>query len=285
MESTSLAFAPSVAVGRGVMRARHMLVKLSSVSDGPCLGNRPLTMRRTYGARMQQTGDGGDAEDEAPSDSFVPPGTAEVAADVLSGGSDAKRGALVGELLAIAASTARGQYATPSQRSRIDELVSQLESMNPTDNPVDTDVIDGDWVLAYASQKLFEGSPLLAVAARPVLQVGQVRQYISVDEGRIINEVDIIAFPELSAVVKTSARLTPVGGERLEVTAEKTTVTGGSFFDRVDLGGLSFDIPVEQIYSRIKGTAPDSYIDTVFLDKSLRISRSKNGKTFVFARV
>jgi PAP_fibrillin len=245
--------------------------------------SRPSTVRaaRRPGAPRMQTG--GDAEDEAPSDSFVPQAAAAVADAV---GGLGERGPALQELLAVAAATCRGAFASDAQKTVVEDLVARLESANPTEAPVETDGIDGEWVLVYASGMKGErgtGKRVLGLVTRPVVQVGQVRQTLSVDEGRLVSEVDVTLFPEVSGVVKTTARVTPVGGERLEVGVEKTTIIGGSLGGRFDLGGLSFDLPVEQIYSRIKGTSPETVIDTTYLDDKIRISRSKT-KLFVYAR-
>lgn len=226
---------------------------------------------------------GGEAEDEAPSDSWVPPAPAAAAvADAV--GELGVTGPAMRELLAVAAATDRGMYATGAQKARVEEAVAKLEEANPTEAPVETDEIDGEWVLVYASgMGESAGAKAVGIAARPVVRIGQVRQNLMLDEGRLVSEVDVVLFPEISGVVKTTARVTPVGGERLEVGVEKTTVVGGSVLDRFDLGGISFDVPVEQIYQRIKGTAPEMVLDTTYLDDSLRISRSKN-KLFVYTR-
>lgn len=256
-------------------------------------GGRPAraavaARRRVAGPRMQDGGDG-DAEDEAPSDSFVPQAAAAAAA-VGAAAADAvgglgAAGPKLRDLLGLCAATGRGVFATERQRARVEELVAGLEEVSPTDAPVETDGIDGTWVLAYASGMGGGGAggKVLGVVTRPVVQIGQVRQVLCVDEGRLVSEVDVVLFPEVSGVVKTTARVTPVGGERLEVGVEKTTVIGGSLGGRFDLGGISFDLPVEQIYSRIKGAAPETVIDTTYLDGTVRISRSK-GKLFVYVR-
>jgi hypothetical protein len=255
-------------------------------SPTPTRAARVTSLRRRvrFGVRMQDV-EGDSAEDQAPSDSFVP--AAKNAAQALGQTVEMNLGGradLVGELLAVAAVTARGQFATRGQREKVEGFVAKLEAENPNEAPVESDLIDGDWVLVYSSTKLLEKSPLLALFIKPVIAIGQIRQSIAVDEGRLVTEVDITSFPEISSVYKSTSRITPVGGERLEVTVEKSTVTGGSIANRFDLGGLSFDIPVEQIYQRLKGSVPELFIDTTYLDDTIRISRGKNSKMFVFAR-
>lgn len=226
---------------------------------------------------------GDDAEDEAPSDTYVP--AAEALKSLLPGADESKRTALIAKLLQLAAVTGRGQIASDSQMAAVDDIVMSLEEINPNPQPVETDLIDGTWTLVYTSSKLFQSNPLLMAAASPLLQLGQVRQKISVDDGTLVSEVDIVAFPLTTGTIKTSGRVTPVGAERLEITVEKTNVTGGKIADRLDLGGISFDLPIQDIYSRIKKTAPEMYLDTYYLDETLRISRCKQGKLFIYTRL
>eukprot|EP00168_Porphyra_purpurea_P018996 TRINITY_DN734_c0_g1_i8.p1 TRINITY_DN734_c0_g1~~TRINITY_DN734_c0_g1_i8.p1 ORF type:complete len:318 (-),score=96.20 TRINITY_DN734_c0_g1_i8:11-964(-) len=130
---------------------------------------------------------------------------------------DASRAEMKGKLLEIAAATDRGQLATSAQKEAVEDLVSMLEAANPTDSPVDTALIDGTWLLVYASKPLFKTTPLLLAAATPLLVVGQVKQMLRVDSGELINDVEVTAFPMITATVSTTARVTPVTGERLEL--------------------------------------------------------------------
>lgn len=223
-----------------------------------------------------------DDESEAPSDTYVPAGEGS------SGTAEqmfAKRTSLIGRMLQLAAVTARGQLATSTQSAAMEDLVMQLEEVNPTAEPVNTDLIDGYWTLVYSNARLFQSSPLIALALKPLLQLGQVRQRISVTDGTLVTEGDLTAFPATSGTVKTAARITPVGGDRLEVTVEKTTVTGGKIADAIDLGGLSFDLPVERITSKLRNVSPETYFDTYYLDDKIRISRSKDGKLYIYTRL
>ncbi|KAJ8907234.1 hypothetical protein NDN08_003715 [Rhodosorus marinus] len=222
-----------------------------------------------------------EAEDEAPSDTAVP-----TSADIdSSSGVNQSRSDLTTQLLEICAVTNRGQTASSEQKSIIEDIVASLEADNPNPAPVETDAIEGRWNLIYLSTPFYKANPLLASTASPFVEVGQVRQTISMETGELINEIDITAFPMLTGTVVTNGRLTPVGAERLEVALEKATIKGGSAFERFDLGALKLDIPVEEIYQRVRGTVPETFIDTYYLDDKIRISRGKGSNLFLFAKM
>lgn len=263
-------------------------------SPAPLLFSRPTLLRTSFSPcpnvtlprrpsrallRMQTD----DASEETPSDTYV--AAAEAVATLTPEDETSKRASLIQRLLYLAATTSRGQFATEAQAAAVDDIVMSLEELNPTPQPVETDLLDGMWTLVYSSAKLFDGNPLLMVATKPLLQLGQIRQRIAVDDGRLVTEGDLLLFPATSATVKTTSRVTPVGGERLEITVETTTVTGGKLADRFDLGGISFDVPVEQILSRLRNVSPETYLDTYYLDDKLRISRSKKGKLYIYTRL
>lgn len=221
--------------------------------------------------------------EDTPSDTYV--AAAEAVSTLLPEDEASKRNDLTTRLLYLSAVTSRGQTASESQRSTIDDIVMALEELNPTPNPVETDIIDGVWTLVYSSVRLFETNPLLMAAATPLLELGQIRQRISMDDAKLVTEADVVAFPVTSGTVKTTCRVTPVGGERLELTVETTTVVGGKIANRLDLGGISFDVPMERILNRIKNVTPETYFDTYYLDEKLRISRSKKGTLYIYTRL
>lgn len=246
-----------------------------------------VTNRRTY-LRMQDT-TGGEtigsdpAEDDAPSDTYVPAGEASPTSNPLK--AVTKRMSLVKRLIKLSAVTLRGQEATDAQAAAVEDIIMALEEMNPTTMPVNSDKIDGVWFLAYSNAKLFQSNSFVNAAIKPVLQLSQVRQRINLNDGSLTTEGDITVFPGTSGTVTTKARVTPLGGERLEITVEKSTVTGGKLLSTLDLGGLSFNVPVEQILSRLRNMSPETYFDTYYLDDDIRISRSKEGKVYVYTRI
>ncbi|GJQ09344.1 hypothetical protein GpartN1_g1135.t1 [Galdieria partita] len=188
-------------------------------------------------------------------------------------------------LLQYCSSTDRGQNSSHKQKLAIEELASSLEALNPTPNPVEATLMDGWWYLSYVSEKFYATNALLAAAAiTPLVSVGQVRQQISIATGELCNEVDLILFPNITGTVVTKAKINPVDGERLQVSNESTIIRGKSIGEQFDLGSLKMDIPVDELIRRLKGTSPESFLDTYYLDEDLRISRTQGGRLFVFTR-
>eukprot|EP00871_Galdieria_phlegrea_P005909 jgi/Galph1/805/GphlegSOOS_G5562.1 len=188
-------------------------------------------------------------------------------------------------LLQYCASTDRGQNTTQKQKSAIEEIAMALEALNPTPNPVEASNIDGLWFLNYLSEKFYTTNALLAAAAAtPLISVGQIKQEISIANGSLSNEIDLILFPNITCTLVTKGRITPLDGERLQVSAEKTTIKGGSIGEQFDLGSFQLNIPVEELVRRLRGATPETFLDTYYLDEDLRISRSKGGRLFIFSR-
>eukprot|EP00871_Galdieria_phlegrea_P002450 jgi/Galph1/3205/GphlegSOOS_G1852.1 len=200
-------------------------------------------------------------------------------------GDAAKRYNLKINLYQLCASTDRGQTSRPEQRSEVEDLAAQLEALNPNPNPLDGTKANGIWELIYSSVPFYKTSPFLLAAATPFLRVGQWRQTISVVYGELVNEVDVEAFPGLMGTVVQFARVTPVGGERLEIAIEKTSLKGRSIADKLDLGGIHVDIPLGDILRRVQGSTSEIFLDTFYLDDELRISRTRGGRLLIFSRV
>jgi hypothetical protein len=168
-------------------------------------------------------------------------------------------------LYQLCASTDRGQMSKPEQRSEVEDLAAELESLNPNPNPLDGTKMDGCWELIYSSVPFFKTSPLLLASVTPFLRVGQWRQNVSLSYGELVNEVDFEAFPGLMGTILQQTRVTPVGGERLEITVDKTSVKGRSIADRLDLGGLQIDIPFGELLRRVQGSSSEIFLDTYYV--------------------
>lgn len=176
----------------------------------------------------------------------------------------------VNSLLRIAAATDRGQYATSSQKEVASDLISTLESCNPTPNPTETPSIEGTWELLYSSTQLFRSSPFFMAgraachtdeeaqrydwfcdmhrAALAISNIGKVRQIIS--PTRLVSEFEVKAgsIPFLSDFTpfKYSGGLPVTIDGAIVSSADITPTSSGSawevFMDTVEIKGSN--IPV-----------------------------------------
>jgi len=74
---------------------------------------------------------------------------------------------ILSDLLKIAASAGRGEFASNDQKEKAAELISMLEKNNPTQEPTKNPMINGRWELVYSSSQLFRSSPFF-MAGRAV---------------------------------------------------------------------------------------------------------------------
>mmetsp|Transcript_9299 Transcript_9299/g.24593 ORF Transcript_9299/g.24593 Transcript_9299/m.24593 type:complete len:298 (-) Transcript_9299:826-1719(-) len=193
---------------------------------------------------------------------------------------------LIPRLLRLAASTERGQLSSQVQAEEAERVMNMLAAQSPTENPVDSAEIDGAWELVYSSAKLFMTNPLLAAAATPLLRVGQICQELNLAAGTLVTTVQVEGVPRVTATIETSARATPLSGERIEVAVSESKIQGGNVMGGLlDLNRLRITVPVEDIVRRTRGAVPEAYFDTIYLDKSFRIARSKAGNLYAFCKM
>jgi hypothetical protein len=81
------------------------------------------------------------------------------------------------DLLAIAAATGRGEYASSEQKNQVGALISTLESSNPTIEPTKSPMIYGRWELLYSSTQLFRSSPFFMAGRAVCTTDDQAKQY------------------------------------------------------------------------------------------------------------
>lgn len=83
----------------------------------------------------------------------------------------------LGNVLKLASTTGRGEFATESEKKKVTELVSFLELSNPTPRPTESVDMQGRWELVYSSTQLFRSSPFF-MAGRAVCETDdQAKQY------------------------------------------------------------------------------------------------------------
>ena len=188
-------------------------------------------------------------------------------------------------LLDAIAGTNRGLLANEQQQQTILDAIATVEDLNPTPNPVGaTDLLNGNWRLIYTTSK-----GLLNLDRLPIFKLGQIYQYIRVENNSVYNIAEIYGLPYLEGLVSVSAKFEPVSGRRVQVKFNRSIIG----WQRL-LGYNSPENLIQQIEAGNKFTAIDTainsdrqqgWLDITYLDSDLRISRGNEGSVFVLNKL
>ncbi|MGB7439775.1 MAG: PAP/fibrillin family protein [Coleofasciculaceae cyanobacterium] len=188
------------------------------------------------------------------------------------------------ELLEAIAGKNRGLLATETDKVAILSAITKLEESNPTPRPLEaTDLLEGNWRLLYTSSK-----GILNLDQFPLLQLGQVYQYLRIAEQKVYNIAEFVGVPYLEGIVSVCARFEPVSERRVNVKFERSI----SGLQRL-IGYQSADDFIRQIESgkkfaaldfNIKSRDQQGWLEITYLDSDLRIGRGNRGNVFVQAK-
>ncbi len=188
------------------------------------------------------------------------------------------------DLLDILANKNRGLTASESEKQSIGTLIARTEAFNPTPNPVECpELLNGDWRLIYTTS-----SSLLNLGRIPLSQLGNIYQSIRTDTSSVYNIAEVNSLPYLSSLVSIVAKFAPVNAQRVQVNFVRSIAglqkmldyqSPTTWIDRLKSGkGLpAIDFP-------INSTNADSWLDTTYLDETMRISRGNQGSVFVLLK-
>uniref|UniRef100_A0A5B7B516 Plastid lipid-associated protein/fibrillin conserved domain-containing protein n=1 Tax=Davidia involucrata TaxID=16924 RepID=A0A5B7B516_DAVIN len=158
------------------------------------------------------------------------------------------------ELLEAIAPLDRGADATPEDQQRIDQIARKLEAVNPTKNPLKSDLLNGKWELIYTTSR-----SILQTQRPKFLRSRTNFQAINADTLRAQN---MESWPFFNQV---TADLTPLNARKVAVK-----------FDFFKIAGL---IPI-----KAPGRAHGE-LEITYLDEELRVSRGDKGNLFILKMV
>ncbi|MED6206975.1 putative plastid-lipid-associated protein 4, chloroplastic [Stylosanthes scabra] len=158
------------------------------------------------------------------------------------------------ELLEAIAPLDRGADATPDDQLTVDQIARKLEAVNPTKQPLKSNLLDGKWELIYTTSQ-----SILQTTRPKFLRSTTNYQAINVDTLRAQN---MESWPFFNQV---TANLTPLNARKVAVQ-----------FDTFKILGL---IPVKAP-GRARGE-----LEITYLDEELRVSRGDKGNLFVLKMV
>jgi len=227
-----------------------------------------------------------------------------------------ERAVLVRRLLGLAAASSRGQQESRDGRATMEGLITNLEFMNPTEEPARG--IDGEWVLVYANVEAFRSSPFFwafqkvlpggeelaaqifkFTAGLPVAGArgpfGVIAQTVSLETEELVSEVEMRLFDPFFAlasgmsgtVVSTASVKVAEGsdGDTLLVTPRTTRVrnsnVGGALLDQVV-------VPTSDVLTQAAGgsAAVEAEVTVTYVDSTLQVMRvgENRDQIFVYAK-
>jgi PAP_fibrillin len=188
------------------------------------------------------------------------------------------------DLLDILATKNRGLAASNSDKQLIEAAITLTEATNPTLNPIECpELLNGDWRLIYTTS----GS-LLNLGRIPLAQLGNIYQCIRTDTSNVYNIAEINSLPYLSSLVSIVAKFTPINNQRVQVNFTRSIAglqkmldyqSPTAWIDKLNGGQglLAIDFPIDNPNA-------DSWLDTTYLDETMRISRGNQGSVFVLVK-
>ncbi|EEF38021.1 plastid-lipid-associated protein, chloroplastic [Ricinus communis] len=206
--------------------------------------------------------------------------------------------------------TDRGLKATSETRAEIVELITQLESKNPTAAPTEAlTLLNGKWILAYTS---FSGLfPLLSRGTLPLVKVEEISQTIDSENFTVQNSVQFSG-PLATTSISTNAKFEVRSPKRVQIKFDEGIIGTPQLTDsivlpeNVEFLGQKIDLtPFKGIITSVQDTASSvaktissqpplkipisnnnaqSWLLTTYLDEDLRISRADAGSIFVLIK-
>ncbi|CAH8315302.1 unnamed protein product [Eruca vesicaria subsp. sativa] len=206
--------------------------------------------------------------------------------------------------------TDRGLSASSETRAEIGDLITQLESKNPTPAPTEAlFLLNGKWILSYTS---FIGLfPLLSRGIVPLVKVDEISQTIDSDNFTVENSV-LFAGPLATTSISTNAKFEIRSPKRVQIKFEEGVIGTPQLTDSIEIPeyveflGQKIDLaPVRGLLTSVQDTASSvartissqpplkfslpgdnaqSWLLTTYLDKDIRISRGDGGSVFVLIK-
>ncbi|CAA0822088.1 Probable plastid-lipid-associated protein 7-chloroplastic [Striga hermonthica] len=173
--------------------------------------------------------------------------------------------------------TNRGIFGVPSaKKSEIEKAVQLLESQNPTPEPTQSlEKVGGAWKLIYSTITVL-GSKRTKLGLRDFITLEDIFQIINVAEGKAVNVIKFSArgLNMLSGQLTIEASFKVVSESRVDISYDKSMITPDQL---MNVFSKNYDLLLG-IFS------PEGWLETTYVDDSLRIGRDDKGNVFILER-
>lgn len=187
------------------------------------------------------------------------------------------------DLLRRLGQTNRGLATDSETQAALEVAITQLESENPTLNPLESEHLMGDWRLTYTTSQ-----GILGLDRIPLTDLGEVYQCLRGD--RLYNVAETRGPLGVLGVVAVGATYEVVSPVRVQVTFRRSILglqgalnyrSVTEFVEQLErkdrLWAVDFPIPERE-------TKGKGWLEVTYLDADVRVGRGNEGSIFVLVK-
>lgn len=171
----------------------------------------------------------------------------------------------------------RGIFGIPTEKkSKIEDLVKMLESLNPNPHPtLDLDKLGGCWKLIYSTITIL-GSKRTKLGLRDFISLGDFLQVIDVAKGKAVNVImfNVRGLNIFSGKLVIEASFKISSRSRVDIRYNTSTIVPDKL---MNMFRKNYDILLG-IFN------PDGWLEITYVDETLRIGRDDKGNIFILER-
>lgn len=194
-------------------------------------------------------------------------------------------------LLNAIAGKNRGLLINENDKVKILSIIKTLEDENPTPNPLEAkELLQGNWRLLYTSSK-----SILGLNNLPLAELGEIYQYINVEQKKIYNIAETFGLPFLEGLVSVAATFEIESPKRIQVNFQRSIIglqrvlnytSPTDFINKIENNQLflPFDLPIGKLSQPFSNSQQKPWLETTYLDEDLRLGRGNHGNVFVLGK-
>ncbi|KAM1530128.1 hypothetical protein ACFX1Z_019264 [Malus domestica] len=171
----------------------------------------------------------------------------------------------------------RGIFGVPSaKKSQIEALVNQLESRNPTPDPLlNLQKVGGCWKLVYSTITIL-GSKRTKLGLRDFISLGDFFQNINIAKGKAVNVIkfDVRGLNLFNGRLTIEASFKKASNSRVDINYDNSMITPSQL---MSVFRKNYDILLG-IFN------PEGWLEITYVDDTLRIGRDDKGNIFILER-
>lgn len=162
------------------------------------------------------------------------------------------------------------------KRQEVEELVENLERLNPTPQPTENlEKVAGPWRLLYTTISI-SGYKKTKLGLREFVKLGDFMQIINVEQQEAVNLVhfSVAGLGTLEGDLRVTASYTPSSPSRVDIQFKSAQLSP-------DMIHKLFETNYDLLLSIFN---PDGWLEITYVDEDTRVGRDDKGNIFVLEK-